>query len=670
MDDKLSQYFKMALDEGSNPLEEAALIPQIRDAEKARYELKGNLAEGGMKKLKVYFDSLTSRTVARAEIKEISDADLVDRFIREAHLTAELEHPNIISIYDLGLNESGEPFFTMKLLGGENLREVLNALNEGKAEYKARYSRAALLEIFLKVCDAVAYAHSKEIIHLDLKPSNIHINEYGEVLVCDWGLAQKLSQKDSVIPKVKKGFLAGSPGFMSPEQIDSSRADLSMRSDIYSLGAILYALLSYKGPFDSLATEDILEKTLEGKIPSPSSQNTNQQLPKALCAIVSKAMSLKSEGRYSSVKQLSSDLRAYAGGFATQAEAAGFFRQLILLGRRHRSLSIVLMATITVVAVLSTYFINELNQKNVQAQALIQALNEEKNQSERVKHSAAENLFELAKAAYQNRHVTRASRLLNDVLALKPQYEEARIYRGFLLVGRLDLQSALTELNALQRKFNLEALVEILEKYKTDKHLTWQQVVELRQEVIALKTLRFKIIAQHLTQNFCRKTPLKDHLAFAKEVLQRSSKGRGFKFNWAKVDDGYRLSLRGSPAIEDIAVLAYLPITELDVSNTKVTDIAPLKDMELRSLNLSNTRVSDLKVLKNMPLQELYLAGSHVGSVSDIPKSLTSLSVSSSLSNIRILEKYQKLEELTIPAGVYPENLLRALRDKLELIEK
>ena len=152
-----------------------------------RYSAVRKLNEGGMKAIWEVDDHRTARKVAMALIQEakIASKEDIDAFLYEARLTSNLQHPNIIPIYDIALDEDGNPYFTMKALKGETLGEILKKLREGDADYQRRYTRTHLLSIFLKVCNAISYAHSKGVIHLDLKPSNVIVGDFGDVVICE-----------------------------------------------------------------------------------------------------------------------------------------------------------------------------------------------------------------------------------------------------------------------------------------------------------------------------------------------------------------------------------------------------------------------------------------------------------------------------------------------------
>ena len=239
-----------------------------------RYSNAEEVAQGGMKSIKKVFDKATSRTIALAEPLPKIDESLYEVFLKEARLTALLEHPNIISIHDIGLNAEGLPYFTMDLKTGDTLESIFKELMAGNQKYKNIYSLNSLLVIFSKICDAVSYAHSKNVIHLDLKPANIQVGDFGEVLVCDWGLGkitnnpetedieELLLDADLLNHVASKNKIIGTPGYMAPEQVDKNGVH-DRSTDIYSLGCILYSVLTHQRPLND-ETKSMLEKTKNG----------------------------------------------------------------------------------------------------------------------------------------------------------------------------------------------------------------------------------------------------------------------------------------------------------------------------------------------------------------------------------------------------------------------
>src|SRR5687767_5282049 len=212
------------------------------------------------------------------------------RFIDEAQLTGQLEHPNIVPVYELGLDEQGEVFYTMKFVKGITLDEVIRGLRAGTQSTVDQYPLGALLTVFQKICDAVAFAHSKGVVHRDLKPENIMIGAYGEVLVMDWGLAKNMTgarrhegsvetiAKDQSFDSLRgfqtmHGLVVGTPPYLSPEQARGELEKIDPRSDIFVLGEILYAILTLRPPVSGTTVAEVLDNIIASKITHPSSFN-------------------------------------------------------------------------------------------------------------------------------------------------------------------------------------------------------------------------------------------------------------------------------------------------------------------------------------------------------------------------------------------------------------
>ena len=342
-----------------------------------RYINREVIAQGGMKIIERVFDVKSNRYVAMATLHKESSESLYDQFIREARLTAMLEHPNIISVYDIGV-ENGNPFFTMELKVGDSLDEILQRRRKSEKGYVEQYSLKVLLEMFLKICDAVSFAHSKNVIHLDLKPANIQIGKYGEVIVCDWGLGKIIGTNDidtsdsglfdpDMLNEITlTGKIKGTPGFMAPEQIIKG-GEKSKLSDIYSLGAVLYCILAGVPPLSG-DTAFILKNTLDGSIKPPRDRALDYDLPVSLNAVVVKAMSVDPQERYQSVELLRNEIHHFLSGHSTLAENAGIIKELILVFKRNRAVCLSLLGSFLLIAVLTGSFINGLNQSKKDAE--------------------------------------------------------------------------------------------------------------------------------------------------------------------------------------------------------------------------------------------------------------------------------------------------------------
>jgi serine/threonine-protein kinase len=252
--------------------------------------------------------------VLGAEISE--DPGAIERFIREAQITAQLEHPNIVPVHELGIDAQGKRYFTMKLVDGRTLAAWIDEIGRPVRDTRAM---SDMLEVFLKVCDAVAFAHSRGVIHRDLKPENIMVGAFGQVYVMDWGLALQRTAAgppdanpvpdsrepgpDSVGSALGVSSLAGTPCFMSPEQAYAEPID--ERADIFSLGAVLYNIVTGRPPYDPLNPRRALEQAKAARVVFPADEGP---WPKKLCEVIERATARDLEQRYSSVHELRRDL--------------------------------------------------------------------------------------------------------------------------------------------------------------------------------------------------------------------------------------------------------------------------------------------------------------------------------------------------------------------------
>ncbi|MCF7676518.1 MAG: serine/threonine protein kinase [Akkermansiaceae bacterium] len=365
-----------------DPAAESPLYGELCSLEE-RYGQAELIAVGGMKRIFKVLDRHGNRHVAMARLHEDASELLFDPFIREARLTALFEHPNIISVHDVGVDKEGQPYFTMDLKVGDGLDVVLQkALAEGGCPLSDR------LDVFLKVCDAITYAHSRDVIHLDLKPANIQVGHYGEVLVCDWGLGKLIGGTDEIDDDVLLnpdllngmtvyGQVKGTPGYMAPEQIRGDERD--KRTDIYALGALLYAVLTCLPPLAG-DTDTMLQAAVSGDVVPPTKRGSG--VPEALSAVVMKAMALKPADRYASVSDLIADVRAFLGGFSPVAHESGLSTELLLFYRRNRLSCNLAAAFGAIVVVVTALFVDRLNAKREQAETLAARLRVEKQETE------------------------------------------------------------------------------------------------------------------------------------------------------------------------------------------------------------------------------------------------------------------------------------------------
>ncbi len=296
----------------------------------ARYELGEVLGRGGMGEVRIATDARMGRTVAVKLIRADSAKRprLRARFLFEATMQGQLEHPSIVPVYDLGVRPDGSEYFTMRRVRGRTLHEVLKALRQGDRGAAVAFTRRRLLAAFQSVALAVEFAHQRGVIHRDLKPANVMLGEFGEVIVLDWGLAKLVQRDPSVSPAQERawfyerrsmdttavGEVLGSPGYMSPEQaVDSQSVD--SRSDIFALGAILFEILTlhHLVPGDTNAV--VVGNTIAGDYEARISRRFPElDVPPELEAICVRATDKDAVNRHARARDLADAVESYLEG--------------------------------------------------------------------------------------------------------------------------------------------------------------------------------------------------------------------------------------------------------------------------------------------------------------------------------------------------------------------
>jgi len=302
----------------------------------ARYEDLGEIAHGGMGSVRRVFDRVLLRTVALKTLRFRSDVlNDADQFVEEAQITGQLDHPNIVPVYDFGVTATDHAFFTMKLVDGETLASRIRKLHA--AGFPAD-GLEAIVAVFQRVCDAVAFAHSRGVIHRDLKPANVMIGSHGQVYVMDWGLGllrastrPRAAGSDSTpvvtAPRPPKDThrIEGTVSYMAPEQVTGHDELIDERTDVFGLGAILYEVLTNRPPYVGKDIRACLEAARDCRMPHPQALVAHP-LPPGLCEIALRAMRPRPDIRYPSAEALGADLARFqrgGGWFSTRILADG-----------------------------------------------------------------------------------------------------------------------------------------------------------------------------------------------------------------------------------------------------------------------------------------------------------------------------------------------------------
>jgi serine/threonine protein kinase len=680
-----------------------------------KYKVLGSIGRGGMGVVHQARDLRIQRTVAMKVIKTSSQfsRENVLRFVDEAQLTGQLQHPNIIPVYELGLDDLGEVFYTMKFVKGITLDQVLRQIREGNEEALKKYPLGALLTVFQKICDAVAYAHSVGVVHRDLKPDNVMIGEYGEVLVMDWGLAKKMASgmheerlADVETPKplpdhrgfeTLNGLIVGTPPYISPEAARGELDRIDPRSDIYVLGSILYAMLTLRPPYPGKEFGELIEQIVTGNFTHPASYSQpinplrpsdppapgpdgavclmahlpGRRVPEGLSAVVMKAMALDIEDRYATVAELQADVTAWESGFAPKAERAGIGRQVILWAGRHKT-NVVLFGIFFVVL-------------NVALGLFIYRLAEERNllrTSERSQRESAEKL----------------SQALKDLRGVAPLFAEEA--RG--LIARKDLDAALSRIDSAIRQLPNEAEYYNLRGNILQSLLRWDEAVESYEEAIE-RNPNLALAKQNLelTKKLIEGTPedreptseqlriLESALLKQKRIAEAASivdrfgpdkplalkflrdasendpqlrplreffRGSQLRGRLQRQPDGtYSANLHGLPPAIYVTLLKsqVVTISIVHLDDPNFSDLSVLSGLKLKGLALNGcANVTDLTPLAGMQLETLNLNRTGVKDLTPLggmPLTELSLDGCSKLQDFSPLKSCRKLEKLLLP---------------------
>ncbi len=380
----------------------AGALERAGGARDSEYKLLGVLAQGGLGAVHLARHGHLRRKVAYKAMRKEAAAqpELVARFLSEAQITAQLEHPNVVPIYTLEVRGDGTPAYAMKLVQGKDLARLIKetrARYDGGQPLDAEHELTTRLEHFVDVCNAIAFAHSRGVIHRDLKPANIMIGLYDELYVIDWGIARVIGQDEvpcepasgaapgddaepavedtalhrSADSRTRVGDVLGTPRYLSPEQAAGANDQLDGASDLYTLGLILQELITLRPAIAPGAVQAVIERARRGEREKIVHHHARERVPAELAAIVSRATRLRAEDRYASVADLRDDVRRYLRGRETVAAPDGPYRRVKRWIGVHQAPTLALMLLLVLLGSASVIF------ALVQREALVSRLHEE-----------------------------------------------------------------------------------------------------------------------------------------------------------------------------------------------------------------------------------------------------------------------------------------------------
>jgi eukaryotic-like serine/threonine-protein kinase len=348
-------------------------VARLPVVDKALYSIDDEVARGGIGRVLSARDARLDRRVAVKVLLEESGT-YEDRFVREALVTARLQHPSIVPVYEAGRWPSGEPFYSMKLVSGKPLLEIIE-------QTKNLDERLPLLTRILAVADAMAYAHERRIIHRDLKPANILVGDHGETVLIDWGLAKDLNEAnvpsaaelganlDAPAPEnntlTMVGSVMGTPSYMPPEQAAGDFVD--ERADVYALGSILYHVLSGKQPYAGYNGMQTIMRVLEE--PPQALEALQAGIPRDLLTIIEKAMHRDPAARYPTAKEFAEDLRRFLAGQLVGAHVYSSRERLLRFVQKHRTAFGVAAVAFVVMVVSGAVSVNRVVKERDRAEA-------------------------------------------------------------------------------------------------------------------------------------------------------------------------------------------------------------------------------------------------------------------------------------------------------------
>ncbi len=612
-----------------------------------RYVIEGEIARGGMGAVLRAVDCDIRREVAVKYLLDQVDKKKKLRFVEEAQITGQLEHPNIVPIHELGVDSLKRVFFSMKMVKGRSLAQILDLFRKEPRQAAREYSLGKLLGIFNSICNALAYAHSRGVVHRDIKPANIMVGDFGEVYVMDWGLA-KIIKRDltsvegtGAIPDAtfadpsataaspfdftteaplatamsatsasasgttsssqvvtsreldadltQEGAVMGTPVYMPPEQAAGKIHEIDERSDIYAMGAILYEMLTLQPPISKEGGYwPVLMRVTQGKIDPPEVKAPERaragQIPPELAAVAMKALAKEKDDRYPTIEKLRSDIELFLEGRSVSAKEDTRKEMVIKFVKRNRAFSAVsASAAAVLMCVISWALVANFSERRKTQKAYDDYAREQQLKEERTR-KAVPALVEIARRDAEGRNFKKALEQVRLALEYDAKHDDARLLYAQLQIVNKNFAAGSTE------------LATYLAKRYSDRKST------------ALKRWCDKANADP-----------KDHgaiMQISQVLIDQKNPGmaEGFLSLYAKTGEEFRSELLNlyRKRIEAAWPGAgpHLSIDKdgnfhMNAHPGDAKDLSPLKGIPLKSLTVHGQQLRDLSALQGMPLNRL-----------------------------------------------------------------
>ena len=629
-----------------------------------RYDKEELVGQGGVKKVWAASDKFSKRVVAYAEPRDGIHPIFYDLLLEEAWLTSSLQHSNIIKVHDVGVDTENRPFFTMDFKQGQNL-----------AVWRAEQKEVDVnqyLDIFVKICEAIEHAHSKGIVHLDLKPENIQLESFSEVVVCDWGLGRRINDSLSASAKevaelseIADSTIGGTPGFMAPEQINKEE-NLSLTTDIYGLGALLYFLLSGKRCVEGDSAKELLQKTVKGSIRSVKERFPGLNIPRALDEITLKCLEFKPENRYQRVKNLIDDIRAYQRDQPTSLQKENKLWCLFLLYKRQNLLCNLGFLAILVLGVALWWFTQKIQ------------LEVKQRQLQEKRADKAEEKVDLA--------AEEIKRITDEIFKMKDESETTRKAKADELNDIVATIKAKTMYLKTVEAVNAMESLSKLSLTLDNTHMAWHQIAEVH--FIQMNTAKTKEILKHYT-------PEAPELLKVFELCPEayfSDKVRPSKKELMSFIESLLYNIHGHILAQRVILYDY----ELRKRKMKVGDYAPVVksyfmsgskafdsfsfelDKERKTLVLNGVSPDQeippprLFLTSCLDLNKLVLKGNFCNLTGLDRANITVLDISEhspmSITSNNVLN-HETLEKVIVKKGVYDDRTLAKMKAQYEVIE-